>query len=248
MIKLINCKYDDFNFPCGEKQVRITEVAENPINFNWDFQSNEEIMTLVLLVDAAKRNGYGVGDLYLSYIPFSRQDRVMQEGEPLSIKVFADIINRCNFTSVYVDDAHSSVSTALINNCFERKQHVIFEDIIKSIGEHYLISPDGGALKKINESVNGNTIDVIECSKKRDISTGNITGTVVHHNDFSRQTCVIVDDICDGGRTFIEIAKVLKEKNAGKIVLCVTHGMFTKGLEVFNNLIDEIYTKEGKVK
>jgi len=52
---------------------------------------------------------------------------------------------------------------------------------------------------------------------------------------------VIVDDICDGGRTFIELARVLKEKGANKVALYVTHGIFSQGLDVLKEHIDHVY-------
>ena len=77
-------------------------------------------------------------------------------------------------------------------------------------------------------------------------ATGNITKTTVLHDDFGGKDCVIVDDICDGGRTFIELAKVLKERGAGKIGLFVTHGIFSQGVGVlFDNGIDFIYTTDS---
>ena len=103
-------------------------------------------------------------------------------------------------------------------------------------------------MKKIRKCVTTETIEVVECSKLRNINTGEIRGTKVHSTGFLNHDCVIVDDICDGGRTFIEIAKVLKQKGAGKIKLYVTHGIFSKGLDVFDGLIDEIYTMKGRVK
>jgi ribose-phosphate pyrophosphokinase len=53
---------------------------------------------------------------------------------------------------------------------------------------------------------------------------------------------LIVDDICDGGRTFIELAKVLRPLTNGSIFLYVTHGIFSQGLDVFKGVIDHIYT------
>ena len=53
---------------------------------------------------------------------------------------------------------------------------------------------------------------------------------------------MIVDDICDGGRTFTGIAKALKNKNAGNIYLAVSHGIFSDGFEKFIGLIDGIFT------
>ena len=89
---------------------------------------------------------------------------------------------------------------------------------------------------------------VIHCEKIRNVKNGEILETIVHKEDLGGHDAIIVDDICVGGRTFIEIAKILKKRNCGKITLMVSHGIFSNGLEVFRDLIDEIYTKDARLK
>jgi ribose-phosphate pyrophosphokinase len=95
----------------------------------------------------------------------------------------------------------------------------------------YLVSPDAGSNKKIFDLAKsiGYDGEIIRCDKLRDISTGKIIETIVYHDDLCGKDAIIVDDILDGGKTFIEIAKVLKQKNVGKIYLIVTHGIFSNG-------------------
>lgn len=248
MVSIINGEYKKFIYPAGEVHVVITAIEDSPVDLRMEFDGSEDIVILMLLVNAIKRNGFILGDLHMDYVPWGRQDRITQANEPLSIEAFADFINSFEFKNVYTIDAHSPVTIALIKNCEEAPQHRLYLKYFLDFTDHYLISPDGGALKKIRKCITDTTIDVVECSKSRDIRTGNITETKVYCDDFYGKPCIIVDDICDGGRTFIEIAKVLRKRNAGKIILYVTHGLFTKGLSVFDNLIDNIYTKEGRAK
>jgi ribose-phosphate pyrophosphokinase len=249
MIRLFGCKYEkDFNFPAGEQHVVIAKEEPQSVSILFEYEGDGEIFKLMLTVDALRRSGHEIVGLTIPYVPYARQDRVAVDGEPLSIKVFADVINGLNIPSVVVYDPHSEVTTALINNVVVKPQEHLLDTWVFDQNEHYLISPDGGATKKILKSINDSTIDVVTCEKVRNVMTGEITGTNVFFDDFHGKTCVIVDDICDGGRTFIEIAKVLKTLNAGEIVLCVTHGLFTKGLEVFDGLIDKIYTHKGRAK
>ena len=84
--------------------------------------------------------------------------------------------------------------------------------------------------------------EIVFCEKRRDPATGKIYKTDVLADDLSGKCAVISDDICDGGYTFIKIAEQLREKNIEKIVLFVTHGIFSKGLDVFDGLIDEVIT------
>ena len=57
--------------------------------------------------------------------------------------------------------------------------------------------------------------------------------------------CLIIDDICDGGGTFIGLAKELKQKNAGDLYLAVSHGIFSKGLEALNTYFTKLYTTDS---
>ncbi len=258
---------EKFIFPNGELHLSLNldfngGVVFNPyrsygvresiaIDVSFDYENDAEIFELLLTCENIKHRGHVLNTLYLGYVPYSRQDRRMTENEPLSIKVFADLINSLNFKEVIIIDAHSQVTTALINNCTEIEQcdSQVLQELLRSYDEKifYLISPDGGALKKTYKIASMcNSSGVIECSKQRNLKTGEITGTIVHCQDFMNADCIIVDDICDGGRTFIEIAKILHQRNCGKIILYVTHGFFTKGLEVFDGLIDQIFTTKGE--
>lgn len=251
MIKTTDGIINAFRFPCGEVNVEV-KVQLSLTDIEFIFDGSDSIMELLLVCDAIKRQGR-LGILTMDYVPFGRQDRVMNRGEALSLKVFCDLINGLGFKCVRILDPHSDVTTALLNNCFVTEQHEIFDGVtLGQVNPFYLISPDGGALKKIYKLAklaNNNLSGVIECTKERDVSTGEIKRTIVHHHQsLEGVDCIIVDDICDGGRTFIELAKVLRSKGCGEITLCVTHGFFTKGIEVFDGLIDNIYTKKGKIK
>lgn len=116
---------------------------------------------------------------------------------------------------------------------------------------HSIVSPDAGAEKKVNKLANilnssrfkfnnDGKLGVVYGAKIRDVSNGNITETRFT-GDVSGKNLLIVDDICDGGRTFIELSKVLKEAGAKKVDLYVTHGIFSKGLECLKPHFNHIY-------
>jgi len=255
MIKLLYREIELFTFPCGENNVRIkhllAETGYNDIHrIYMKYENSNDIINLLLLVDALRHLKNKEISLFIDYIPFSRQDRVCNTGEAFSLKVFADLINNCNFKTVHVIDPHSDVAGALIHNLQITEQHEVFKKYFKDKEDFYLISPDAGSLKKIYKLAKEvNCLDVIECTKQRDMKTGEILKTIVHSEyTLKGKDCYIIDDICDGGKTFIEIAKILKLNNMSKIILMTTHGFFTKGLEVFDGLIDEIYTADGQMK
>ncbi|MCC9072621.1 ribose-phosphate diphosphokinase [Flavobacterium sp. F-65] len=243
----------------GQKEIEfksfIFSGGEPHIKINPDFDTNQAITIthrlnsfndfglLCLAVDALRRMDVKIISLFIPYFPAARQDRVMIKGEPLSVKVYADIINAMNLEKVFVFDAHSEVTPALINNCEVIPNHTFIQTVIKTIGNDVkLISPDGGALKKIykvSEFLGG--VEVVECSKSRDVKTGRLSGFKVYEDDLQGMDCLIVDDICDGGGTFVGLAEELKNKNAGKLYLAVSHGIFNKGFEVLD-CFEKIFT------
>ena len=215
--------------------------------------SSDGIMSLLMLVDALRReHPIASFRLFLGYTPYARQDRVCNKGEALSIKVFGDLINSMNFSEVMVVDPHSDVVGACINNCKVYSQAEIISDFTLLTREvawvdTLLVSPDAGAIKKSEEVSRVLGADLVQGVKKRDTSTGVLSGFgVVDPNGLvAGRHCLIVDDICDGGGTFLGLAKVLKEQGAGSVSLYVTHGIFSNGIaHLLDNGIDHVYTTD----
>jgi ribose-phosphate pyrophosphokinase len=237
--------FQSFTFSGGEPHIKIDpnfDISQK-VTITQRLNSFNDLGLLCITVDALRRMDVKVIDLFIPYFPAARQDRVMIKGESLSVKVYADIINGLQLNKVFVFDAHSEVTPALVNNCEVIPNHTFIQEVLKVIGENVkLISPDGGALKKIykvSEFLGG--VEVVECSKSRDVKTGRLSGFKVYEEDLNRMDCLIVDDICDGGGTFVGLAEELKNKNAGKLYLAVSHGIFNKGFEVLN-CFDKIFT------
>jgi len=196
--------------------------------------------------DALRRMGFNKISLLLPYFPAARQDRVMVKGEALTVKIYADIINAAQFEQVIILDPHSEVTPALLDKVTVISNHQFVKQALANESDYLLISPDGGALKKVYklaQYLDGPS--VVECSKMRAVKTGQLSGFKVFADDLAGQTCVLVDDICDGGGTFLGLAKELKTKNAGKLILVVTHGIFSKGLEDLATVFDEIYCTDS---
>ena len=242
-------EFENFLFSGGEPHIKIKSdlsKAES-ISITHRLNSFNDLGLLCLTVDALRRMDVKKINLFIPYFPAARQDRVMIPGEPLSVKVYADIINAMQLEKVTVFDAHSEVTPALLNNCEVIPNHKFIEKVIKNIGnEVKLISPDGGALKKIykvSEFLGG--IEVVECSKSRNVKTGKLTGFKVYADDLKGTSCLIVDDICDGGGTFLGLGDELKNKNAGDLYLAISHGIFNKGFDELNGKFKKIFTTDS---
>lgn len=240
-------------FPGGESCIRVSSVGEMPdeVAIQLDFESNSDLFDLALLVDAIRRKYDSVAQaqppllLFMPYAPYARQDRVCNAGESLSIKVVADFINALNFERVCIVDPHSDVTPSVFNNVMVVGQEYAAMRVAAKVGKKAIIvSPDAGASKKgFKFFQTGGFGGFAKADKVRDPLGGKIVATsVVGIPHIGDKDFLIVDDICDGGRTFTELAKVLRPLTRGKIMLYVTHGIFSAGAEVFDNLIDEVYT------
>ncbi|MEZ0007727.1 ribose-phosphate pyrophosphokinase [Flavobacterium sp. 28YEA47A] len=239
-------QFQSFTFSGGEPHIKINpdfDVSE-PVTITHRINSFNDFGLLLLAIDALKRMDVKLINVFIPYFPAARQDRVMISGEPLSVKVYADILNSLKLNKVTVFDAHSEVTSALLDNCEVIPNHAFIAEVLKKIGKEVkLISPDGGALKKIykvSEYLGG--VEVVECSKSRDVKTGKLSGFKVYNDNLEGMDCLIVDDICDGGGTFVGLAEELKKKNAGKLYLAVSHGIFNKGFDVFQKDFEKIFT------
>lgn len=197
----------------------------------------------------------------------ARSDRKFEEGGNNYLRdVICPIINSLNFKTVTCIDPHSDVLEACIKGFVKESnleltwfgiKDAILKDGLLNLEnpDFILISPDAGASKKIYKLAEqiGYKGDIITCSKDRD-TDGKLSKTVVPMTyKQAEKDIIIIDDICDGGATFINIAKEIKEKvnkaikedradRLGKIYLVVTHGIFSKGLKELSEYFDGIYT------
>jgi ribose-phosphate pyrophosphokinase len=207
----------------------------------------DDIMKLLVLTDALRGLYDNDIELVIPYLPYSRQDRRCVKGDPFSLKIFANIINSQGYSKVTTADPHSSAASLLINNFKEIKQVDIVTKINNSFNYQVLVSPDLGASKKVEEAQAKwkHPVDIIYAVKKRD-KLGNIIATEVLCDDLTGLDLLIIDDICDGGRTFIELAKVLKEKGAQTVDLYITHPILARGISPLREAgISTIYTTDS---
>jgi ribose-phosphate pyrophosphokinase len=212
-----------------------------------------DVELIVCANQALKNAGVKNVGLHVPYFLGARSDRKFQEGGSNYLKqVICPIINSQNFFTVIVLDPHSDVLEACLNNYEKIDNHLLVKHALTLIDNKNgarervcLVSPDAGAYKKIFDVAKKFDINkVITATKVRDLKTGQILHTEVPLQDLNEDIkYVIVDDICDGGRTFTEIAKAIRTQvpNA-RIYLVVTHGIFSAGFEELEKYFERIYT------
>jgi ribose-phosphate pyrophosphokinase len=277
----LSFKYEISRFPDGQQSLRLIEDGYNTfqslrdsdqahgITLKSRLNTFSDLELIICATQALKEVGVKNIELYIPYCIGARSDRKFMEGGINYVKtVIAPIINSQGYSKVTILDPHSDVLEACINN-FEKIDNI---DLVSfALVDYFLskgfetwsaenfenvrfISPDAGALKKVfhvAEAVKYRN-EVIIASKHRNLETGKIDYTnvpmSVHDAD---KDVFIIDDICDGGRTFIEIAKAVdevrklsssvKRENYGKNYLIVTHGIFSFGFDFLVKHFDGIY-------
>lgn len=218
--------------------------------------NGDDLMYLFMVTDSIRRQKPQQPiHLCMPYVPYARQDEVFKPGDPLGIKVFADLINLQGYESVHVLDPHSAVTPAVINRCVVHTNQRLVEESFGAAANHgrthkvWVVSPDTGAFKKTAKLVKNMQFSCIEgianCTKVRG-QDGSPEGFSVSVEDFGGNDCFIVDDILDGGRTFYAIAPELKKRNARKVFLVVTHSIFSHGFEGLEQSgIDHVFTTDS---
>lgn len=247
--KQASIRFESFVFNGGEPHIRILSnlSAAEDVLITQRVRSFQDFGLILLAIDALQRLGVPRIQLLLPYFPAARQDRVATAGEALSVKVYADMLNAFDLHRVHIFDPHSEVTPALLRACQVKNNHEFIQQVVQQIDEApILIAPDGGALKKVYRlaaALGG--LPVVECSKIRDTCTGQLSSFRAYTDDLAGQTCLLVDDICDGGRTFLGLAKELKRKGAGKLYLAVSHGIFSHGFAELLQHFEGIFTTDA---
>ena len=260
MIK-INGKVVDVNkFPDGTPRINLDtdSIEEDKYDgspclwVDWLYESNDELFYLLLVKRHLERYFTNVNYyLFMPYVPNARMDRVKNDDEVFTLKYFCEFINSLNFTAVYVLDAHSDVSTALLNNCICENPKEYIEKVIENLPENLVLYfPDAGAAKRYSDLFP----EIRYCygEKKRDWKTGKILGLEIRDNgiDLKGKTILMIDDIIAYGGSLFYSANALKELGVGKIYAYATHtensildaekGTLIKALE--NNTVEQLFT------
>jgi ribose-phosphate pyrophosphokinase len=182
----------------------------------------------------------------MPYIPHARMDRVKNEEDVFTLKYFCEVINSLNFSAVYVRDAHSNVSLALLDRVLDFGVEFYIHKAAVLSKANAIFYPDEGAMKRYSDQ---SELPYAFGMKKRDWKTGDILGLdIINPENIVGKDVLIVDDICSRGGTFYHSAKALKEAGAKSVTLYVTHlenTVTTGELARTDNLIDHIYTTKS---
>lgn len=198
---------------------------------------------LLLLAQAREILPY-LENLHIAYMSASRADRRFSNKEAHDLRINCKIINSLGFTSVQVLRPHSQVMLALLDNAAEVDvTPALIREVHTNKPNRVIIVPDAGAASWVPKIAEAGGFPTLQVLKKREVVNGERRVTVTAHGPvLPDHNYTIVDDICDGGATFIGISQFLQDQGVpiSNIALCVTHAMFTYGVECVMKHFSEI--------
>jgi len=236
-------------YPNNERILEIPVMLPFAEKFTIDFKYTTDIDISILMM--AKRyiddkfNNPEV-TLIMKYVPYSRMDRNIK-GYMFSLKYFCKIINDLNFHKVMVLDAHSNVTTALLDRCVELDVNQYIYKVLNNVHVDYIFYPDAGSMTRYSKTLKTGQ-SYFYGNKKRDLTNGQIISyELVDCPDIQGKDILIIDDLCAKGFTFYNAGQKLKEKGANNIYLYVSHceDSIYKGELIKSDFVDKVFTTDS---
>lgn len=259
MIKLNEKFIEEINFPDGQVHYKINPLGLVRYTDNTDVEYTISIKTpkglykLQVINALLKQSGYKLKHLTIPYLMGGRYDRAMSDFDINPLKIIIDTINSLNIEKITLFEPHSDVSIALfnarVNVEYFNFQKIIDDYINKEKNIDYsnvvVVFPDNGALKRYSKQINENIL-FMTANKVRNLETGDLNLKINYNNTLllNKKKFFIVDDLCDGGATFIALAKELNI-DRDYLTLIVPHGIFSKGVDELFRYYSEIHTTDS---
>ncbi len=211
------------------KDVFIIQSTSNPVNDN--------LMELLIMIDACKRASAGRITAVIPYFGYARQDRKARPRDPITAKLVADILTSAGANRVLTMDLHA----AQIQGFFEIPvDHLYGAPILakyykKMMNEDWVVvSPDVGSVSRARNFASRVDASLAIIDKRRPkanaIEIMNVVG------DVAGKTCLMVDDMTDTAGTLCQGAEALIKNGAKEVYACCTHGVLSgPALERINN-------------
>lgn len=242
--------FEAMRFPAGESHVKVanentgygklTEIARI------HGSDADDLFTLAMWADAAHQRG-AVTIAQIPYLPGARQDR----GLPFGAAVYARFLNNLAIDRIQAVDVHSPVMEHLVERLTVTdaapiiRRHVVGrpDSDVKAQRFAGIIAPDKGARERAKYVADICGLPLYQAEKHRDSDTGKLSGFSCEPLP-DEGKLLVVDDICDGGGTFIGLAEATG-LDLDRLGLFVTHGVFSGGAHELVNHFDHIWTTDS---
>ncbi len=221
-------------------------LHQDIVHIKWEFENEAEFIHLVQLRYLFKHAQ--IVTLYMPYLPYARQDKEIANDKTFALIPFLYLLKGLQFKTIGMFDAHNfSMVESILDNAINIEPEIEINDVVKLTKANVVLFPDKGAYNRYNDLIHDPNICIVVAEKVRDQLTGEILKTELTSPVYKTDRVLIVDDLCDGGATFIKLMPLIKQ--ASEVSLYVSHGIFSKGVQVLKDAgIARIFTKNGEVK
>lgn len=258
MIKLNGVEIKPTIFPDKTSQVwKVPNLDAALFHIDFDFEHEGEIFHLIQLVYLIRASCVHISPvigLRMNYFPYARQDKNVSNTSTFALHPFLELLGHLGFSYVETIDVHNQDAIRDIPFLINLKNYTTEQEIRDTIavcGSDTILFPDLGALNRYKNYQLGSSIQKIAAHKVRDQQTGELLRYVlIGVNDSDNLgNVLIVDDLCDGGGTFILAAAALREFSSVKnIDLFTSHGIYSKGIShLKENGINRVFNHKGEV-
>jgi len=204
--------------------------------------ANDNLMELLLIIDAVKRASAKEITIIVPYYGYSRQDRKTEPREPISAKVVANLIESTGADRMVTFDLHVDQIQGFFNIPVDNLEVIpLFAEYLldKNISDAIVVAPDVGGAKRARRLAKLLDSQIAIIDKRRpehgESEVLNIIG------DVKDKTAIIIDDIIDSGGTILNAANALKEKGAKEVIVCATHALLSD--PAAKNLGDQVISE-----
>lgn len=189
---------------------------------------NENIMELLLMMDALKRASAGRITAVMPYYGYARQDRKVQPRVPISSKLIADLLTVAGANRVLTMDLHAGQIQGFFDIPVDHLigSSVLYEYINRSgFKDPVIVSPDAGGVERARNFAKRLKASLAIIDKRRD--GPNVAQVMNVIGEVKKRDAVILDDMIDTAGTVVKAAQALKEKGARKVYAACTHAVLS---------------------
>jgi ribose-phosphate pyrophosphokinase len=219
-------------FSDGESFVEIGENVRGVDAFiiqSTSSPTNDNVMELLIMVDALRRASAGSITAVMPYYGYGRQDRKVAPRTPITAKLVADLLQVAGVQRVVSVDLHAGQIQGFFNIPFDHLHAlpVFLDDYLrkKFDSSAVFVSPDAGGVERTRAYSKrlGASLAIIDKRRER----ANVSEVVNLIGEVKGKDCIIIDDMIDTAGTLCGAARALAEKEARSVVVCATHGVFS---------------------
>ncbi len=189
---------------------------------------NDNLMELLILMDALKRASADSITAVLPYYGYARQDRKTKARDPITAKLVADLISTAGANRILAMDLHA----AQIQGYFDIPvDHLLGAPILaehfieKDLRDTVVVSPDVGSVSRARYFADRLDLPIAIVDKRR--PRANVAEAMNVIGEIRDRNAILIDDIIDTGGSITEAANVLQKLGAKKIIACCTHAVFS---------------------